>query len=744
MKVRLNRPAKGATAPARGSAQTPAPDWSVIVLAATVFLAPTLGVPAEEMLQDTLKSMVVSVGALTAALVFFWQRRQSVEPLRWHAVMWLPLILMAWALGSMVWSHAYLGGGEAIRWFVFSVLLWLGLNTFNRMNLPWVAQGIHWGAVMASLWVVLQFMVNFNLFPQGPNPASTFVNRNFFAEFVVCTVPFSAWVLARARGQDQIALRSLFMTFNMVAIMMTGTRSALVALAMLGMVLPWVFYRYRCQLGLDQWSRKDAYVALGIALATLLGLGSVPTGNPKLLAEDRGATAIERTFSRVSAFSADDEFKTGSGAVRMVMWRATGRMIQDRPLSGVGAGAWEVDVPLYQVPGSQLETDFYAHNEFLQLLAEYGLVGWIFLLGLLAYLAVSAWQTWQAGTGSPGDRKTALSNQAALEAPFQALALTCLLAFLLVSGAGFPWRMASTGALFAIALAILAASDAHWADRKVVASGLQFTARLPWGPLRSRAVMFATCGCLVLAACISVRAAESERKIVTAVKIALTISASGNPQDPGWKDAKAALLGMMREAIAINPHYRKITPMVADELARWGDWQNALWIWKSVIESRPFVVAILSNIARGESFTGHNEEAIKYLARAKAIQPDAPSVRSLEVILLSQSGQTEKAARLTRQYLSDGGYDYDLVNAAYSLGGQTGDWQMAIQGLTLRNKGWPGQAVDANMRMGVIYLKELKDEAQALNAFRAAIAAVPDAYKDSVRQKVPEAVRGKL
>ncbi len=57
------------------------------------------------------------------------------------------------------------------------------------------------------------------------------------------------------------------------------------------------------------------------------------------------------------------------------------RIIQKRPITGVGAGAWEVDIPLYQTEGSQLETDYYVHNEILQLLAEYGLVGWLFLLG---------------------------------------------------------------------------------------------------------------------------------------------------------------------------------------------------------------------------------------------------------------------------------------------------------------------------------------------------------------------------
>jgi O-antigen ligase len=156
-------------------------DWTAFILGLTMFFAPALGVPHEEMLQDTLKSIIVAFAAISGALLFFWRQRNRRDGLRWHGLMWLPLLLMAYALGSMVWSHTYLGGVEAIRWFVFSLLMWLGLNTLSRDRFPWLAMGVHWGAVAASLWAALQFWVDFKYFPQGPNPASTFVNRNFFA-----------------------------------------------------------------------------------------------------------------------------------------------------------------------------------------------------------------------------------------------------------------------------------------------------------------------------------------------------------------------------------------------------------------------------------------------------------------------------------------------------------------------------------------------------------------------------------
>ena len=91
----------------------------------------------------------------------------------------------------------YQAGVEAVRWFVFALIGWLTLNTLSRERLPLLALCVHVGAVIASGWAAWQFWGNLDLFPQGPQPASTFVNRNFFAEYAVCTLPFSAWLLAR-------------------------------------------------------------------------------------------------------------------------------------------------------------------------------------------------------------------------------------------------------------------------------------------------------------------------------------------------------------------------------------------------------------------------------------------------------------------------------------------------------------------------------------------------------------------
>src|SRR3990167_4667459 len=121
--------------------------WPVAGLALMMVVVPAVGVPSELMLQDTLKSALVAFGVLAAALLFVWQQRQRTAPLQWHGLVWLPLALMVYALGSMAWSHTYLAGVEAIRWFLLSLPLWLGVNTITRENLPMIAWGIHGGAL---------------------------------------------------------------------------------------------------------------------------------------------------------------------------------------------------------------------------------------------------------------------------------------------------------------------------------------------------------------------------------------------------------------------------------------------------------------------------------------------------------------------------------------------------------------------------------------------------------------------
>ncbi len=703
--------------------------WPVAALALMMLLVPALGVPNELMLQDTLKSALVAFGVLAAALLFFWQQRERTAPLLWHGLVWLPMMLMGYALASMVWSHTYLAGVEAIRWFILGLGVWLGLNTFTRENLPLLAWGIHGGALLASVWAALQFWFDFSFFAQGPNPASTFINRNFFAEYAVSALPFSVYVLANLRASRWLGLVALSVALNVVAIMMTGTRSALLALLVLAPVFALILIRYRQQFAFMHWSRVNKALVGLVLIAGICGLGSLPSGNAKLIQENIGSNALQRGFLRTASMTEGKEYTERSFSVRALMWKATARMTMANPLTGVGAGAWEVQIPLYQNPGTTMETDYYAHNEFLQLLSEYGVVvGGLFIAVLLAYLLITAGKTWW------------LQGEDLREAPLRTLTLASLLALLIVSNAGFPWRLASTGALFALGLAVLAASDARLGIREAF-----FATALRWRPGFSRATLASLVGCILLAAYITQQAAEAERKLVSAVKLAFHSAQSKISDAALSAKQKTQSLQNAREGIAINPHYRKITPRVADNLAASGDWANAVWIWESVAASRPHVAVIWSNLARGYTQLGQNERAMLALKQARQLQADAPGLPALEVILLSRTGHEAQATQMLNGYFDQGQYDYTLVQTGYELGLKTHNWPLAIRSLSLRNQTWPEQAPDAYLRLGKIYADpEVHDDTRALAAFRAGLQAVPPGQKDNFRSQVPEPYRTRL
>ncbi len=695
-------------------------DWTAIILALMLFFTPALGVPHEMMLQDTLKSIIVAFMSLGAALLLFWRQRNRRDALRWHFVMWLPILLCVYALGSMVWAHTYLAGVEAIRWFLFAVIVWLVLNCVTRERLPMLAWAIHLGALAVALLGAGQYWQDVRFIPQGPNPAATFVNRNFAAEFMCMTLVFSAWLMLRERRSAVLVFLAGTIGFHLVYLMMCGTRSALVGTYASFFFIAVMAWKFRGLLAFPRWTSTQRILIPGVMLVVLFGLGSLPSASS--FAEYKGQTPLERVFKRTAAIQATD----GTLGIRMVMWKASWTMIKARPFSGVGAGTWESDIPLYQAAGSQLETDYYVHNEIIQVVAEYGIAGWLFLLGLIAYSLRSAWLTFRA--------KTEPEMQEGL---IRAVALTSLLALMIVSNIGFPWRLATTGVMFALCLGILAACDARQGLRKLL--GAQ---RLEWSPAASQISAVATVGCLALAGYISYKAAECEQKIVNAVKMALSISASGTPNSPRFDKLKREMLDSARAGIAINPHYRKITPMLGDELAKWGDWKNATWVWESVLGSRPYVAAIASNIARGHLALGNIDKSFEFLEKAKRVQPKAVSVRSLEVILLSRSGKEAQALAITREAFADKAMDLDMMNSAYVLGIRSSDFKFAIDAMTLRNQAVPQQAVDGWMKIGGIYDNYLKDETKAVDAFRKAYVASKNA--PTVLAQIPAAYHGRI
>jgi hypothetical protein len=70
---------------------------------------------------------------------------------------------------------------------------------------------------------------------------------------------------------------------------------------------------------------------------------------------------------------------------------------------------------------------------------------------------------------------------------------------------------------------------------------------------------------------------------------------------------------------------------------------------------------------------------------------------------------------------------------------------LAIRSLELRIKHWPQDAADGHFKLGMLYSSaELGETAQALNAFRRGLAALPAPQKETFLRAIPAQLRAQL
>jgi O-antigen ligase/Flp pilus assembly protein TadD len=88
-----------------------------------------------------------------------------------------------------------------------------------------------------------------------------------------------------------------------------------------------------------------------------------------------------------------------AGEARIQLWQDTLPMIYDRPLFGWGPGTFSVAFPAYQTEGFRQLFVNYAHNDYLELAADTGLLGLVIFLGGLLLLYISCLRKLAGRTG---------------------------------------------------------------------------------------------------------------------------------------------------------------------------------------------------------------------------------------------------------------------------------------------------------------------------------------------------------
>lgn len=129
-------------------------------------------------------------------------------------------------------------------------------------------------------------------------------------------------------------------------------------------------------------------VVPAVPVAVLAALVALTLFAPETLTDRISSVAEEaRPFDAASITINPDNFAV---VERMAHWQAGWQMFEDRPLTGVGAGNFNARYPDYYVRETFRISQGHAHNFYIQMLAENGIVGLAIYLTLILSFAFVA------------------------------------------------------------------------------------------------------------------------------------------------------------------------------------------------------------------------------------------------------------------------------------------------------------------------------------------------------------------
>jgi len=323
---------------------------------------------------------VLEVGA--AILFFLWavQRyRQKTEGLVLPPELF-PLCAFALVVVCQLIFHLtasrYYTRSELQLLITYMVLLFLTSQAFVRRS-HW--RGFVWFVMtlgfLVSVFAILQHLTFngklywFREMRFGGLPFGPYVNRNHFAGFAEMVIPVALvpLVLGKVR-RERLFLVALFAMVPIVALLLSASRGGIVSFAV-QMLLLFVLLLIR--------RIRSRFVIAGGVVVLCAAMFVSWIGVQQVLSRFAGIETLEVSAGKRSA-----------------MRQGTWRLFLDHPLLGTGLGTFEIVFPPYDsVFDGKIAN--HAHNDYLEVLAETGMVGglcclwflWVVLLQSLKGMA---------------------------------------------------------------------------------------------------------------------------------------------------------------------------------------------------------------------------------------------------------------------------------------------------------------------------------------------------------------------
>ena len=378
--------------------------------------------------------LVTSLLTVLTLMVHLISRVWSEVEARLHPVGWIFVPFLIYAAANVIWVTPvpWLGWHDWMLWANLFVTFWVVLNGVNLISAQKdLLLVIGCLALVATVLAAYQHFVEPEWMMLGRLQSLQFLSRssgpfgipNSLAAFFILITP-AIWVLAVRRTAT--ALQRVFFGYLGIccvfSLLLTVSRGGWAALALALMIWP-LFAMRR-----SWWVRLSAVVGVG-SVIVLVGM-LLFTLSP--IVRDRYHAMINESGEWT----------------RPVMWRGAWELFRSNPATGSGAGSYNILFEKHRPVLYQMEPQW-AHNDYLNTLSDYGVVGFVFSFGAVASVVLIGLRRRRISQSPPGKHQ-------AMDEPlfWQAIAVG-MLAFAAQLFVDFHFKIPALGMLFAILSALL-------------------------------------------------------------------------------------------------------------------------------------------------------------------------------------------------------------------------------------------------------------------------------------------------